>query len=124
MTIQELAKKIEGNYILQMNNDNALNSREDLYSLLKLWKELTKGDTIGDIANDRINNNTKIVRLELENSSFYINADTTREGVLEFLENQENDWNLIMSNRGNLNKITNNEDESPIEGFYMYQVIN
>jgi len=124
MTIQELAQKIEGHYILQMNNDNALNSKADLYSLLKLWKELTKGDTIGDIANDRINNNTKIVRLELENSSFYINADTTREGVLKFLENQENDWELIMSNRGNLNKITNNEDESPIEGFYMYQVIN
>ena len=124
MKIQELAKRIEGKHILKMNNDNALNSREDLYSLLKLWKELTKGDTIGDIANDRINNNTKIVRLELKNSSFYINADTTREGVLEFLENQENDWNLIMSNRGNLNKITNNEDESPIDGFYMYQVIN
>ena len=124
MKIQELAKRIEGKHILKMNNDNALNSREDLYSLLKLWKELTKGDTIGDIANDRINNNTKIVRLELKNSSFYINADTTREGVLEFLENQENDWNVIMSNRGNLNKITNNEDESPIDGFYMYQVIN
>ena len=124
MKIQELAKIIEGKHILKMNNDNALNSREDLYSLLKLWKELTKGDTIGNIANDRINNNTKIVRLELKNSSFYINADTTREGVLEFLENQENDWNLIMSNRGNLNKITNNEDESPIDGFYMYQVIN
>ena len=53
MKIQELAKRIEGNYILKMNNDNALNSREDLFTLLKIWKQSTKGGTIGDITNDQ-----------------------------------------------------------------------
>ena len=125
MTIQELAKKIEGNYILQMNNDNALNSKEDLFTLLKIWKQSTKGGTIGDITNDQINNNTQIIKLRLNNTSYYINADTTREGVSQFLENRNKSWITILNERGkNINKITNNEDSTPIEGFYMYTVIN
>ena len=54
MKIQELAKRIEGKHILKMNNDNALNSKEELLTLLKIWK-LTKGATIGDITNNQIN---------------------------------------------------------------------
>ena len=103
MRIQELEKKIEGKYILQMNNDNALNSKEDLFTLLKIWKELTKGGTIGDITNDQINNNTQIIKLRLNNTSYYINADTTREGVLRFLENKNNGWIIILNERGNMN---------------------
>ena len=122
MTIKELAKKIEGNYILQMNH--ALYSKDDLYTLLKLWMEFTQGQTIGDIENDSVNKNTRIIKLQLKMYSYYINADTTRKGVFKFLENKENDWGIIMSNQGNLNKITNKEDGSPIEGFYMYKLIN
>ena len=106
-----------------MNNDNALNSKEDLFTLLKIWKELTKGGTIGDITNDQINNNTQIIKLRLNNTSYYINADTTRQGVLRFLENRNNGWITILNERGNMNKITNNEDRTPIEGFYMYKSI-
>ena len=108
-----------------MNNDNALNSREDLFTLLKIWKQSTKGGTIGDITNDQISNNTQIIKLRLNNTSYYINADTTREGVSQFLENRNKSWITILNERGkNINKITNNEDSTPIEGFYMYTVIN
>ena len=122
MKIQELAKRIEGKHILKMNNDNALNSKEELLTLLKIWK-LTKGATIGDITNNQINNNTQIIKLKLNSTSYYINADTTREGVLRFLENRNNGWMTILNERGNMNKITNNEDRTPIEGFYMYKSI-
>tara|TARA_A100001035_G_C27678907_1_gene452083 strand:- start:520 stop:891 length:372 start_codon:yes stop_codon:yes gene_type:complete len=122
MKIQELAKRIEGKHILKMNNDNALNSKEELLTLLKIWKT-TKGATIGDITNNQINNNTQIIKLKLNSTSYYINADTTREGVLRFLENRNNGWITILNERGNMNKITNNEDRTPIEGFYMYKSI-
>jgi len=122
MKIQELAKRIEGKHILKMNNDNALNSKEELLTLLKIWKS-TKGATIGDITNNQINNNTQIIKLKLNSTSYYINADTTREGVLRFLENRNNGWITILNERENMNKITNNEDRTPIEGFYMYKSI-
>jgi hypothetical protein len=125
MTIQELAKKIEGKYILQMNNDNVIESKKDLYILLGIWVDKTKGETIGNIKNILINKNTQIIKLRLNNNSYYINADTTRDGVLQFLENRNKSWITILNERGkNINKITNNEDSTPIEGFYMYKVIN
>ena len=122
MKIQELAKRIEGKHILKMNDDNTLNSKEELFTLLKIWK-LTKGATIGDITNNQINNNTQIIKLKLNSTSYYINADTTREGVLRFLKNRNNGWITILNERKKMNKITNNEDRTPIEGFYMYKSI-
>jgi len=122
MTIPELAKLIEGNYILQMNN-NAIKSKKDLYRLLSIWKN-TGGKTIGNLENDNINNNTQIIQLQLNNSSYYINADTTRDGVLKFLENEKNDWKIIKNERGRMNKVTNTTNKEPIQGFYMYKVID
>ena len=122
MTIQELAKLIEGNYILQMN-DNAIQSKKDLYILLSIWKN-TVGKTIGNLENDNINNTTQIIQLQCNNSSYYINADTTREGVLKFLDNKKNDWRIIKNEKGRRNKVTNTTNEDPIQGFYMYKVIN
>jgi hypothetical protein len=122
MKIQELGKKIEGKYILKMNNDNALSSKEELYTLLKIWKS-TKGGTIGNITNTQINKNTQIIKLKLNNTSYYVNADTTMEGVLLFLENRNNGWITILNKRDKINKITNNQDRTPIEGFYIYKSI-
>jgi hypothetical protein len=122
MKIQELAKRIEGKHILKMNDDNTLNSKEELFTLLKIWK-LTKGTTIGDITNNQINNNTQIIKLKLNSTSYYINADSTREGVLRFLENKKNDWRIIENERGRMNKVTNTTNKEPIQGFYMYKVM-
>lgn len=119
MSFHELSRKIEGNYISKMNRENPLKSAEDLYKLLKLWKQLTNGDTIGDLT--KYNKNTPIILLETNRSSYFINADTTRKGVAEFLVNREDDWSTIMNSNGIKNKITNTINKESIEGFYMYK---
>jgi hypothetical protein len=120
MKYKELAKKIEGKHILPMNKNNLLTTRGDLYALLKLWKKITKAETIGDL--EKYNKNHKIIILKTPNNYYVIDADTTREGVSNFLENRKNDWSIIDSLRGNRNKVTNNIDQKPIKGFYMYKV--
>lgn len=121
---QEISKRIENRYIIKMNNTNALTSRKHLYILLQMWVQgtLQANDTVGDL--DLHNNNVRVITLNLANSSYYINADTTREGVLKFLKNKENDWQLIINQKGVRNKVTNTKNNEPIDGFYMYQVIN
>ena len=83
--IQEISYRIQNGYILQMNNENAPISKKHLFILLEMWANRTKNstDTIGNL--DLYNKNVKIIKLNLASNSYYINADTTREGVLMFL---------------------------------------
>ena len=103
-----------------MTKNDTLKSKEDLYLLLKWWLKLSKKNTIGNI--DNIRNNQKLILIQIGAKSYYINADTTRAGVEEFLKNKDRNWKIIKSKRGNLNKITNSDQDIP--GFYMYKVIN
>ena len=121
---QEISNRIENGYILKMNNENALTSEKHLFILLEMWVKRTENsnDTIGNL--DLYNNNVKIIRLNFANTAYYINADSTREGVLKFLENKKNDWKIIENERGRMNKVTNTTNKEPIQGFYMYKVIN
>jgi hypothetical protein len=121
--LNEIAKEyIEGEHIKPMSKETFLSSKEELFNLLKCWKIISKANTIGNLA--KFKKNQKTVILNIGNSSYFINADTTVAGVLRFLENQSNDlpWKIIESNRGNINKVTNNKNYDPIEGFYMYRV--
>ena len=103
-----------------MTKNDILKSKEDLYLLLKWWLKLSKKNTIGNI--DNIRNNQKLILIQIGTNSYYINADTTRTGVEEFLKNKDRNWKIIKSNRGNFNKITNSDKEIP--GFYIYKAIN
>ena len=89
-----------------------------------MWVKRTENsnDTIGNL--DLYNNNVKIIRLNFANTAYYIDADSTREGVLKFLENKKNDWKIIENERGRMNKVTNTTNKESIQGFYMYKVIN
>lgn len=106
-----------------MNNENALISKKHLFILLEMWANRTKNftDTVSNL--DLYNNNVKIIKLNLANNSYYINADTTREGVLIFLENKKSDWRIIENNIGRVNKVTNTTNKEAIKGFYMYREI-
>jgi hypothetical protein len=121
---QEMSDRIENGYILKMNNENALTSKKHLFILLELWVKRTEksNDTIGNL--NIYNNNVKIIKLNLDINSYYIDADTTREGVLKFLENKKTKWETIENRNGNRNKVTNTTNNDPISGFYMYKVIN
>jgi len=43
-----LQRYLTGQYIIQMNWDNCLRSKEELRMLLSGWRQLTSADTIGD----------------------------------------------------------------------------
>lgn len=121
--IQEISNRIQNGYILLMNNKNALESKKELFILLEMWAKRTDNstDTIGNLGSH--NNNVKIIKLNLANNSYYINADTTREGVLKFLENKKSNWRIIENQNCVMNKVTNTINNEPIQGFYMYREI-
>lgn len=109
-------------FIKKMNSSTSLNSKEEVYCLLKWWKKLSKSETIGDLG--QMNGNTPLIIIKLGSSSYYINADTNRAGVEAFLKNKINPWNLISNRDAKKNKITNDSNHDPIEGFYMYKKLN
>ena len=121
---QELSNKIEGKHIIRMNNAEPLKSKKQLFVLLQMWLKRTQNFNDATIGNLVIHNkNVPIVKLNNGNRSFYINADTTRQGVEQFLHNKENEWNIIENNRGRINLVTNDPNKKSIKGFYMYQNI-
>ena len=108
------------NHIKQLSAVSALRSKEELYKLLKWWLMTTKDYRIG---NPSLANNTPVILLVVGSSNYYINADTTKEGVRDFLANKNNPWQIVLSNRGNQNVVTNRLDGMKIPGFYMYKSI-
>lgn len=123
MNINEIISNyltIDQQYIVPMGKLNQLKSKSDFYMLLKYWLKLSRQDTIGDIEGGQ-QKNTPLIKLSVGSSSYYINADTTRAGVQEFLKNREHSWSVISSNRGNKNKVTNDPGSMDIKGFYMYK---
>ncbi|MDC0951084.1 hypothetical protein OAS02_06750 [Flavobacteriaceae bacterium] len=109
-------------FIKKMNSSTSLKSKEELYSILNWWNKLSKSDTIGDL--DQMNCNTPLIIIKLGSSSYYINADTNRAGVEAFLKNKINPWRLINNRDTKKNKITNDYNNNPIEGLYMYKKLN
>lgn len=95
------------------------NSKDDLIKLLKNWLE-TNENTIGDF--DNYLGNTKWIFLNLNGNNYYINADTKREGVLDFVKNHEKNypWKVIPNNRNVYKKVSNNIDGKAIKGLYFY----
>ena len=123
METNELIKKhlsIDQNYINEIKRENALNE-EDFFNLLKWWLKLTKKTTIGDLSIH--SKNTPLIFLKKDSNLYYLNADTNKEGVSEFLVNKVNSFTTIPNVKGILNKITNRSDSEPIKGFYLYKEI-
>ena len=109
-------------FIKKMNSSTYLKSKEELYGLLKWWKKLSKSETIGDLG--QMNGNIPLIIIKIGSSSYYINADTNKTGVEVFLKNKTNPWNLISNRDAKKNKITNDSNHDPIEGFYMYKKLS
>jgi hypothetical protein len=94
--------------------------KDDLYDILKWWSKITTKDTIGDLTT--MNRNQKLIIFKIGSSSYYINADTKKIGVNQFLLNKNNPWKIIFNENGVKNKVTNGLDENPISYFYMYKL--
>ena len=110
---------IDQNFFNNISLQNPFSKKEELFTILKWWKTLSKSETIGDL--NKINGNTPLIKIILGSSIYVINADTTKQGVQTFLTNKNNSWKVIENENGIKNKITNDLNEEPIKGFYMYK---
>jgi Zn-dependent metalloprotease len=94
-------------------------SKEQLITLLKNWLQ-TNEPTIGNGKNKT--GNTKWIFLYLNDKEYYINGDTTREGIMNFVKNHEKNypWVVIANNRNVYKKVSNEINENAIKGLYFY----
>lgn len=96
------------------------NSKDDLIKRLEEWLEDPKNITIGDL--DKYPKNTKWLYLDIDNQSYYFNADTRRTGIKELVKNHKNNnvWKVIQNNRGTYKKLTNDVNQKAIPYLYFY----
>jgi len=113
---------IDQNYILKISQSRPLKTKSDFYAILKWWKTLSKSNTIGNLKG-KPSSNKRLIHIVLDSNMYYLNADTNKDGVAEFLKNKENNWVVIRNENGIPNKVTNRLDESPIKGFYFYKLL-
>jgi hypothetical protein len=98
-------------------------TKEQFIELLKMWLVTTE-NTIGDTVNN--SRNTAWLFLQIDNRKYYINADTTRQGIETFVKNHTNNypWMIIKNNRGNFKKVTNDRNGNAIPYLYFYSMIS
>ena len=122
MSIEIIDKylSINKHFIKKIERSFPLKDKNTLYDILKWWMIVSKLDRIGS---SKLNGNTPIMYIKLGSSLYYINADTSKEGVKTFLKNKTNspEWRLITNNEGKVNKVTNDPNQQPIKGLYMYK---
>ena len=123
MSIEIIRKhlSIDQQYIKKNSRENPIKSKDDFYNVLKWWKKISKSDTISDLRGG--SNNEPWIHVKIGEIQYYLNADTKRNGVIEFLNCKKNKWVTIKNENGVQNKIVNSLDESPISGFYFYKRI-
>ena len=94
-------------------------SKDQLVMLLKNWLK-TNEPTIGNGNNKT--GNTKWIILNLNGSKYFINADTTREGIINYVRNHEKNysWGVIANNRKVYKKVSNDINGNAIKGLYFY----
>ncbi len=111
------------NYIERMSRENPLNSIDELIDLLKKWEANSNSKTIGDLFG-RKSNPSPLIWININNNLYKIHADTKRKGIVKFLQNHENNNQLIiiMNREGIYNKVTNDSNDKPIPGLYFYAV--
>lgn len=98
-------------------------SKDQLVMLLKNWLK-TNEPTIGNGNNKT--GNTKWIILNLNGNKYSINADTTREGIKNFITNHEKNypWCIIANNRKVFKKVSNDINGNAIKGLYFYSNTN
>ena len=99
-----------------------ISDKEVFFEILSCWSMINQSD------DSRIGNSgyggTAHLKLEIGDKKYYLNSDTNRRGVKEFLKNQGNNWRVIKNANGFANVVTNKLDETSIPGFYFYKNTN
>lgn len=110
------------NNIRKKNMSEPIKSKSDLYQLLKIWKFYNKDDFGAKIGNASKYKGQPLIYIKLYDSFYHLNADTSYLGISEFLENRENEWQIIFNSVGNRNLVTNSPDGKAIKYFYLYKL--
>ena len=106
---------IQGEYLTKESNPI---QKEEFIRRLKIWRQLTIAKTIGDITIQQGRSNLFNV-VENGNNIWDVHSDTKREAVNHFLNQRGNPWKKANGPKGSI-VLTNNEDWTHIEGFYVY----
>lgn len=114
---------IDGNLTFKKQKKlDPIKSKKELYSLLRIWAVLNKKDlqkTIGE----KSYGGQPILWIKIDSEIYYLNADTNMGGIIEFIKNENYDWQIIANNRGKFNKITNHPESKSINGLYLYKTL-
>jgi hypothetical protein len=96
-----------------------LSDRDIFFRILSCWSMINQSDDsrIGDSDYG----GTAHLKLEIGDKKYYLNSDTNRRGVKEFLKNKANNWKIIQNINGFANVVTNKPDDTSIPGFYFYK---
>jgi hypothetical protein len=111
-----LGKYLLGQYIIPMRWNKCLTSRRELVLLLNGWLQVTSSETIGDPNEGP--GVRPLIRLQIGDKSYELNADTKREGVKLFLENEKN---RITWSYSDTNRVSNALNGEHIENLQMYK---
>ena len=106
----------------KQKKSDPIQSKKELYSVLRIWAVLNKKDlqkTIGE----KSYGGQPILWIKIDGELYYLNADSKMEGIIEFIKNENYDWQIIANNRGKLNKITNHPESKSINGLYLYKTL-
>ena len=106
---------LHGEYLAK---DSNLIQKEEFIRRLKIWRQLTKSKTIGNTTIEQ-GRSTLFKVEENGNNVWNVHSDTKREAVNQFLDQRGNPWKKAIGPKGSI-VLTNNEDGTYIEGFYMY----
>lgn len=99
-----------------MRWNKCLTSRRELVLLLNGWLQVTSSETIGDPNEGP--GVRPLIRLQIGDKSYELNADTKREGVKLFLENEKN---RITWSYSDTNRVSNALNGEHIENLQMYK---
>ena len=71
---------IDQNYFKNTTLQNPFIKKEELFTILKWWKTLSRSETIGDLA--KINGNTPLIKIKLGSIIYVINGDIKSNDIL------------------------------------------
>ncbi|WLT40550.1 hypothetical protein NON20_25495 (plasmid) [Synechocystis sp. B12] len=97
-------------------------SKSDFNKALSQWYDKTDEVTIGDTSYSQ----ASWIFIKLEMYDFYLNADTKRIGVFDYLQmlkqyEQDLPWHIVENARNSkINKVVFGDDFNRISGFYLY----
>ncbi|HXG85140.1 MAG TPA: hypothetical protein VNI84_14060 [Pyrinomonadaceae bacterium] len=97
-------------------------NKQSFHNLLKDWFENSTEERIGD---PNVRGQLAWIWVSDEAKKYHLNADTKRVAVKEYLElvkqlGNDIEWQIVLNNRGKLNKVAFGSNKQSIKGFYFY----